>query len=584
MMTVLITGASSGIGAGLAKSFAADGHLVIACGRDASRLAALQQLSPNISVRLFDMTDRDACRQALTGCFADLIILCAGTCEYLDHGQVDAALVERVMATNFLGPVNCLAALQTQLEAGDRVVLVSSMAHWLPFPRAEAYGASKAALSWFANSLRLDWESKGDGALMNIAIIGSGIAGLTCAWRLAGHHQVTLFEAGATPGGHTATVDVATPQGTWAIDTGFIVYNDRTYPRFMGLLSELGIAGQKTQMSFSVHNPASGLEYNGHSLTSLFAQRRNLLKPAFWGLLSEIVRFNRLAKLALTEALDPGATLESFLTRHRFSPFFARHYILPMGAAIWSSSLQEMRRFPLPLFLRFFENHGLLDIRDRPQWYVVPGGSREYVRALLARLGDRLDLRLNAPVQQVDRHPAGVTLRLASGEAHFDQVIFACHSAQALAMLAAPTDSEREVLGDIGWQRNEVVLHSDPRWLPERQRAWASWNYRLSDGDRARACVTYNMNILQGLPAGAPLFCVTLNPDAPVDDRYVWQRFVYEHPLFNPQSWSAQLRREEINGQQRSWYCGAYWYNGFHEDGVRSALDVVQGIAVAEGN
>lgn len=250
---------------------------------------------------------------------------------------------------------------------------------------------------------------------MNIAIIGSGIAGLTCAWRLAGHHQVTLFEAGATPGGHTATVDVATPQGTWAIDTGFIVYNDRTYPRFMGLLSELGIAGQKTQMSFSVHNPASGLEYNGHSLTSLFAQRRNLLKPAFWGLLSEIVRFNRLAKLALTEALDPGATLESFLTRHRFSPFFARHYILPMGAAIWSSSLQEMRRFPLPLFLRFFENHGLLDIRDRPQWYVVPGGSREYVRALLARLGDRLDLRLNAPVQQVERHPAGVILRLASG-------------------------------------------------------------------------------------------------------------------------------------------------------------------------
>lgn len=419
---------------------------------------------------------------------------------------------------------------------------------------------------------------------MNIAIIGSGIAGLTCAWRLAGHHQVTLFEAGATPGGHTATVDVATPQGTWAIDTGFIVYNDRTYPRFMGLLSELGIGGQKTQMSFSVHNPTSGLEYNGHSLTSLFAQRRNLLKPAFWGLLSEIVRFNRLAKLALTEALDPGATLESFLARHRFSPFFARHYILPMGAAIWSSSLQEIRRFPLPLFLRFFEHHGLLDIRDRPQWYVVPGGSREYVRALLARLGDRLDLRLNAPVQQVDRHATGVTLRLASGKAHFDQVIFACHSTQALAMLAAPTDSEREVLGDIGWQRNEVVLHSDPRWLPERQRAWASWNYRLSDGDRARACITYNMNILQGLPADAPLFCVTLNPDAPVDDRYVWQRFVYEHPLFNPQSWSAQLRREEINGQQRSWYCGAYWYNGFHEDGVRSALDVVQGIAAAEGN
>lgn len=417
---------------------------------------------------------------------------------------------------------------------------------------------------------------------MNIAIIGSGIAGLTCAWRLAGQHQVTLFEAASTPGGHTATVDIATPQGTWAIDTGFIVYNDRTYPRFMELLSELGLSGQKTQMSFSVHNPQSGLEYNGHSLSSLFAQRRNLIKPAFWGLLTEIVRFNRQAKQALAGAFDPGATLQTFLERHRFSPFFARHYILPMGAAIWSSSLQEMRRFPLALFLRFFENHGLLDIRQRPQWYVVPGGSREYVRALLAQRGDRLRLRLNAPVQNVIRRQEGVTLQLASGEQHFDQAIFACHSAQALAMLADPTSAEREILGDIGWQQNEVVLHSDPRWLPTRKRAWASWNYRLSEQDQASACVTYNMNILQGLPADAPLFCVTLNPPTPVDPRFVWKRMVYEHPLFNPQSWSAQMRREEINGRQRSWFCGAYWYNGFHEDGVRSALDVVNGIAAAE--
>lgn len=417
---------------------------------------------------------------------------------------------------------------------------------------------------------------------MNIAIIGSGIAGLTCAWRLAGQHQVTLFEAASTPGGHTATVDIATPQGTWAIDTGFIVYNDRTYPRFMGLLSELGLSGQKTQMSFSVHNPQSGLEYNGHSLSSLFAQRRNLVKPAFWGLLTEIVRFNRQAKQALAGAFDPGATLQTFLERHRFSPFFARHYILPMGAAIWSSSLQEMRRFPLALFLRFFENHGLLDIRQRPQWYVVPGGSREYVRALLAQRGDRLRLRLNAPVQNVIRRQEGVTLQLASGEQHFDQAIFACHSAQALAMLADPTSAEREILGDIDWQQNEVVLHSDPRWLPTRKRAWASWNYRLSEQDQASACVTYNMNILQGLPADAPLFCVTLNPPTPVDPRFVWKRMVYEHPLFNPQSWSAQMRREEINGRQRSWFCGAYWYNGFHEDGVRSALDVVNGIAAAE--
>ncbi|WP_142503663.1 NAD(P)/FAD-dependent oxidoreductase [Lelliottia amnigena] len=418
---------------------------------------------------------------------------------------------------------------------------------------------------------------------MNIAIIGSGIAGLTCAWRLAGHHQVTLFEAAPTVGGHTATVDVTTPSGDFSIDTGFIVYNDRTYPRFMGLLGELGISGQKTQMSFSVHNPASGLEYNGHTLSSLFAQRRNLLNPTFWRLLKSIVRFNKLAKQTLIKGTSNNDTLQTFLEQHHFSPFFARHYILPMGAAIWSSSLQEMRRFPLALFLRFFENHGLLDITHRPQWYVVPGGSREYVRALVTQLGTRLTLRTDAPVQKVIRRPNQVDIDLADGTHTFDQVIFACHSRQALALLANPSLAEKQILGDIGWQRNEVVLHSDKRWLPVRERAWASWNYRLNDREQNSACVTYNMNILQGLPEGAPLFCVTLNPDAPIDERYVWQRFVYEHPQFNPRSWRAQTRRAEINGQQRSWFCGAYWYNGFHEDGVRSALDVVTGIAGVGG-
>jgi predicted NAD/FAD-binding protein len=227
------------------------------------------------------------------------------------------------------------------------------------------------------------------------------------------------------------------------------------------------------------------------------------VNPAFWRLLGEIVRFNRLAKQALEGDVDPHATLETFLQQHGFTPFFARHYILPMGAAIWSSSLQEMKRFPLPLFLRFFNHHGLLDITHRPQWYVVPGGSREYIRAMLEKLGDRLTLRLNAPVQRVSRHKDGVTLQLENASHTFDQVIFACHSAEALAMLEAPTPAEREVLGDIGWQRNEVILHSDPRWLPVRKRAWASWNYRLSEHEQASACVTYNMNILQGLPEGA---------------------------------------------------------------------------------
>jgi len=418
---------------------------------------------------------------------------------------------------------------------------------------------------------------------MKIAIIGSGIAGLTCAWRLAGHHQVTLFEAQSTLGGHTATVDITTPQGSFAIDTGFIVYNDRTYPRFMGLLSELGIHGQKTEMSFSVHNPQSGLEYNGHTLLSLFAQRRNLFNPVFWGFLKETLRFNKLAKKTLAEGMDEHATLQSFLNQHRFSAFFARHYILPMGAAIWSSSLQEIRSFPLSLFLRFFEHHGLLDITHRPQWYVVPGGSREYVRAILAQLGDSLTLHLNSPVKQVIRHSEGVEVRLAESTYAFDQVIFACHSTQALAMLEIPSNAEQEVLGNISWQRNEVVLHSDAGLLPVRKPAWASWNYRLSEQDHTSACVTYNMNILQGLPEDAPLFCVTLNPDSTIDDSKVWQRFIYEHPLFNQKSWRAQTRRREINGQQRSWFCGAYWYNGFHEDGVRSALDVVQAIASIKG-
>ncbi len=401
MMTVLITGASSGIGAGLAKSFAADGHLVIACGRDASRLAALQQFSPNISVRLFDMTDRDACRQALTGCFADLIILCAGTCEYLDHGQVDAALVERVMATNFLGPVNCLAALQTQLEAGDRVVLVSSMAHWMPFPRAEAYGASKAALSWFANSLRLDWEPKGvavtvvspgfvdtpltrkndfampgrvsvDRAvaairhglakgknhiafptgfslalrllaslpsgiqrlllrrmvrLMNIAIIGSGIAGLTCAWRLAGHHQVTLFEAGATPGGHTATVDVATPQGTSG-------HRYRIYRLQRSHLSALYGPAQRAgdrraKNADELLGPQPG-QRPGIQRPQPDLALRPAAQSAEAGLLGTAERDRPLQPPGETGA-DRGAGSRrdagELLARHRFSPFFARHYI-----------------------------------------------------------------------------------------------------------------------------------------------------------------------------------------------------------------------------------------------------------------
>lgn len=415
---------------------------------------------------------------------------------------------------------------------------------------------------------------------MKIAIIGSGVSGLTCAWKLATEHQVTLFEANDYPGGHTATVDVTLEGRSYAIDTGFIVYNQRTYPQFIALLAELGISGQPTEMSFSVTHPSSGLEYNGHTLNTLFAQRRNLLNPRFYRLLAEIVRFNRQCKKRLTAGGIGSETLNDFLHQTGFSHYFAQHYLLPMGAAIWSSSMAGMRQFPLALFLRFFDHHGLLDITNRPQWLVVPGGSREYVRRMLAALAGRLTLYLNSPVQRVERQPQRVVIHSAQGEQHFDQVIFACHADQALLLLADANPLEQRILAQLPYQANEVVLHTDVRLLPRQRRAWASWNYRLPTSQQAetqRASVTYNMNILQGLNV-PHTFCVTLNPQQPIEPAYILRQFNYHHPVFNQASALAQQQRALINGQQNTWFCGAYWYNGFHEDGVRSALDVTQAL------
>ncbi|KOC92849.1 NAD(P)/FAD-dependent oxidoreductase [Winslowiella iniecta] len=412
---------------------------------------------------------------------------------------------------------------------------------------------------------------------MNIAIIGSGIAGLSCAWKLANRANVELFEAEPTPGGHTATVDVEREGKHYAIDTGFIVYNNRTYPHFLSLLAELGIESQETEMSFSVSNLRSGLEYNGHSLSSLFAQRRNLFSPVFLRFVADILRFNRCGKRWLAQQ-NGDETLDDFLTSQRFSPFFAQHYILPMGAAIWSTSLAEMRTMPLSLFLQFFSHHGLLDVVNRPQWYVVPGGSRQYIRRLLALLDGKLQLHLNTPVQAVWRDQQGVTLETASGKQRFDQVIFACHSDQALKILQDATAEEHTMLSGVPYRDNEVVLHTDSRLLPKNRRAWASWNYHLNDcetGDELTgASVTYNMNILQGIDA-PQTFCVSLNPVQPIDASKVLGRYRYSHPQFGAESLAAQQQRLLLNGQHRSWFCGAWSYNGFHEDGIRSALDVV---------
>ncbi|MDX1301441.1 NAD(P)/FAD-dependent oxidoreductase [Photobacterium sp.] len=421
---------------------------------------------------------------------------------------------------------------------------------------------------------------------MKIAIIGSGISGLSCAWYLHQQHDIKVFEANDYIGGHTATVDVSVPSGRYAIDTGFIVFNNRTYPNFERLLAEIGIEGQPTEMSFSVCNQVNGLEYNGHSFSSLFAQKRNLLNPRFYYFLYEVLRFNRLAKSAANSDTLRTGTLGDFLSRHGFGEYFSENYILPMGAAIWSSSLFDMRGFPLEFFLRFFLNHGLLDIADRPQWSVIPGGSREYVRKITPAFAD--SIALNTPVVGVTRRDGIVEIETEHGVECFDQVIFACHSDQALAMLKDATTDEKRALGAIEYQDNEVVLHTDPRVLPEARAAWASWNYRLEpDKQTGRsqehmlATLTYNMNILQGLDA-PETFCVTLNQSEKIDPDKILRRFVYAHPVFSTQSIIAQQSRSDINGKQGCWFCGAYWYNGFHEDGVRSALDVVAGINASE--
>lgn len=414
--------------------------------------------------------------------------------------------------------------------------------------------------------------------MKNIAIIGSGISGLTSAYLLSREHHVSVFEKNDYIGGHTATKDITLNGESHAIDTGFIVCNDRTYPNFLTLLSQLNVDIKETEMSFSVLNQRTSLEYNGHGLNSLFAQRRNLLNPKFWKLIREILSFNKRCKaLYHQDNIKTGTTLGEFLTQHNYSDYFSQHYILPMGAAIWSTSLKEMKDFELRFFVRFFYNHGLLNVSDRPQWYVVEGGSRNYIPALIRPFKN--NIKLNSDIKEVIRSDDEITLVFNdNSERKFDEVIFACHSDQALALLKDPTPLEQEILGDIPYSRNEVVLHHDTSVLPKRKLAWASWNYLLSDNENSQsqpASVTYNMNILQGLKSDTT-FCVTLNQSDIIDSDKVIEKYVYHHPVFNTKSMAAQRRREEICGKNHTHFSGAYWYNGFHEDGVNSGLDVAK--------
>ena len=407
---------------------------------------------------------------------------------------------------------------------------------------------------------------------MKIAIVGSGIAGLTCAYLLARRHEITVFEADARIGGHTHTVPVTVDGREYAVDTGFIVFNDWTYPNFIRLLGKLGVTFKPTEMSFSVNDPDTGLEYNGNNLNSLFAQRSNLLSPGFWGMLRDILRFNKEARRDLAEQrIATDTTLDDYLKAGGYGERFILHYIVPMGAAIWSMPMAEMLNFPLQFFVRFFENHGLLSVSNRPQWQVIEGGSSAYIAPLTASFKERI--RLNCPVGRIDRDAHGVVIHSPAGIERFDKVVLACHSDQALRLLGNPDKVEREILGALPYADNEVVLHTDTRLLPTRKRAWASWNYRLGGAGHTRAAVTYDMNILQGLQSGTT-FCVSLNQSAGITPSKVLARFTYAHPQFSLAAVAAQQRWAEIDGAQHTHYCGAYWANGFHEDGVVSALRV----------
>ncbi len=418
--------------------------------------------------------------------------------------------------------------------------------------------------------------------MAKIAVIGSGIAGITASHLLNPKHEVHLFESATRLGGHTATVDISTASGRYAIDTGFIVFNDWTYPNFIKLLDRAGVSWRDTEMSFSVRNDQNGLEYNGRDFARLFAQKRNLFRPSFYRMLLEIVRFNREAPrlLALPENHpDSTITIGAFLSRGKYSQTFAENYAMAMGAAIWSASFEQMRDFPARFFIAFFKNHGMLSVNDRPVWRTIEGGSRSYIAPLLRGMENRI--HLNTPVTSVTREPSQVRITVLGARPRdevFDQVVFACHSDTVREILKDPSDDEREVLSDLDYQPNDVVLHTDTSILPKTKATWAAWNYWIPKASLARASVTYHMNILQGIRS-PETFLVSLNLDSSIDPSKILGRYIYDHPKFTLRTVAAQKRWGEISRvETRTHFAGAYWSYGFHEDGVRSGMRVAESL------
>ena len=411
---------------------------------------------------------------------------------------------------------------------------------------------------------------------MRIAVVGSGISGLASAWLLSREHEVVLFEAGDYLGGHTHTHNIEIADKTYAVDTGFIVFNPPHYPLLQKMFTELGVESQPTTMSFAVRDERSGLEYNANNLDALFCQRRNLLSPRFLGMVRDILRFYREAPALL--ALDaPDSTIGDYLDERSYGAAFRDLHLVPMASALWSSPPDQILKFPVKYLVRFMANHQMLQISNRPEWRVVKGGSQSYVRAMTANW--RVQARMNCAVTAIRRDSEGVQIDSSAGTERFDQVVLACHSDQALKLLRDANEREQSILGAMPYQYNETVLHTDERMLPRQRKTWAAWNAMIPQRADHHCTVTYCMNLLQSLNAPVT-FCTTLNRTAQIDPDKILRRMSYQHPVYSHASVAAQIRKAEIQGSNRTWFCGAYWGWGFHEDGMRSAVDVTSALGI----